>query len=93
MGKNLEAEVEAARKRRERSKERSRQYDEANAAALKYDVVVFVRIRNAEGETLPFDFAPAKRWLGDFKTEADATARVEQIENMVFEKFNPQELD
>ncbi len=62
-------------------------------STLKYDVVVFVRIRNEKGETLPYDFAPAKRWLGDFKTEVEARARVEQIESMVFEKFDPQELD
>lgn len=65
---------------------------EAKATA-RYDVVVFVRVRDKNGTTLPFEFCPAKRWLGDFKTEADATARVQQIENMVFEKFNPQELD
>lgn len=61
--------------------------------ALKYDVVVFVRVRNDKGETLPYDFAPAKRWLGDFKTEDEARAHVGQIENLVFEKFNSQELD
>ena len=60
--------------------------------ALKYDVVVFVRVRNDKGETLPYDLAPAKRWLGDFKTEEEARDRVRQVEEHVFEKYNPQEI-